>query len=573
MTENLGFPRIVTLFFVFSVLLPRVAVSTPQSEAELFQKATQLAGEKKYLEAVKSLEDYLVKYPQGTLAPTAKTAIGSYLSIAASQLLQAKKYAEAKPIYERLAKEYPDDHGKNAGQQLATIAKLESGGSGTPPKPKEPGKTPAKPTPPPSSSEGVPPSKVGGPPGTGADGDLFSDKLLGAVPKGLVVIGDGLVLSPNGRMIVCTVSNGRANIIVKNGTPIDQYDEITWPAFSPSGHMLAFLARRDGKQFIVIEDRSGMKKGPDFATVECGPYFSGDGSTYAYGASDGAQQFIIVGDQRGEAFDGVGVPQLSHDGKRLAHTASKGMLSDKKVCVVVDGKKSEFFDSVSALPAFSPDGTSVAYVGRRGVQDVLCLNDQKVAQGSIGAFSFSPDGKSIAFTERRGKDSVVVVGNQAGAAFDSAGQPVFSSDGKTVAYTASKGKRCFVVAGDKRGEEFDIVLDPVFSPDGKSVAYAAVVGRKRQVVVVGDKKGPEFERVFDSPRELPVFTSEGTVVYKARTYYASSVGDRWFIVIGDQKGEEYDQIAWPPIISKDGKKVAFGALKGRELWRKVVDVR
>jgi len=108
-----------------------------------------------------------------------------------------------------------------------------------------------------------------------------------------------------------------------------------------------------------------------------------------------------------------------------------------------------------------------------------------------------------------------------GSFFDYTFQPAFSPDGRTVAYGARDGQHEFVVVGDKKGEEFAGVSNPTFSPDGKTVAYAAWEDRRN------------------------------------------------FIIAGDKRGEDFDHVE-PPIFSPDGKKLAFYAVRGKEIWWKVM---
>lgn len=43
-------------------------------------------------------------------------------------------------------------------------------------------------------------------------------------------------------------------------------------------------------------------------------------------------------------------------------------------------------------------------------------------------------------------------------------------------------------------------------------------------------------------------------------------------MIGDKKGEGFDHVS-NLVFSPDGSKLAFGAVKGRELWWKVMDMK
>jgi len=44
------------------------------------------------------------------------------------------------------------------------------------------------------------------------------------------------------------------------------------------------------------------------------------------------------------------------------------------------------------------------------------------------------------------------------------------------------------------------------------------------------------------------------------------------VVVGDCIGDAFEQVG-DPVFSPDGKKVAHGARKGRELWWKVMEVK
>jgi len=61
------------------------------------------------------------------------------------------------------------------------------------------------------------------------------------------------------------------------------------------------------------------------------------------------------------------------------------------------------------------------------------------------------------------------------------------------------------------------------------------------------------------------------VAIKVMAYAAPRCG-KWLIVVDDQPGPEFDEVA-APVFSPDGNQVTYGARKGRELWRKVFDVR
>jgi len=287
----------------------------------------------------------------------------------------------------------------------------------------------------------------------------------------------------------------------------------------------------------------------------------------------------------GPEFDWVREPVFSPDGNILAYPAGDGTKTGKRMFLVVGGKKvpnppglwlwaTNGFDWVG-YPAFSPDGSVVAYVGRiigyRAPTYIAVIGDKKSSRyDRVGRPIFSPDGATVAYSvlqsaeflpDKRPKHGFVVVGNKQGPKFDSVWEPVFSPDGSSVAYPAKQNEKLFIVFGDKKGPEFDNVGKPVFSLDGHTVAYQAKQSQK-QCIMVGDKRGPEFDQAGE-----PVFSPDGTVVA-----YSARQGNRWITVVGDKHSPEYDD-ASHPYFNSDGSKVAYGARQGREFWWKVMDVR
>lgn len=82
------------------------------------------------------------------------------------------------------------------------------------------------------------------------------------------------------------------------------------------------------------------------------------------------------------------------------------------------------------------------------------------------------------------------------------------------------------------------------------------------VVMDGQKYGGEL-----SSNEDLAFSPDG----RRFAYVACDNGD-WIVVCGDQRSERFD-IVRDPVFRRHGKKVAFGARKGRELWWKVMEVK
>jgi hypothetical protein len=213
--------------------------------------------------------------------------------------------------------------------------------------------------------------------------------------------------------------------------------------------------------------------------------------------------------------------------------------------------------------------------------------------------TFSEDGRVIAYrlTERKEMRSCVVFDGTAGPAFDAVGPPILSRDGKVVAYWAGKNDRYFLRIGDWNGPSFDGITDPAISADGTTVAYAAEIedhwyllagGRKTPIpghpyfVFISDdgkhlgwvdRAGLKMRVVFGGlPGEAfgivgkPVISPIAPLVA-----YGAEEKDRKYVVIGTRKTETPDRIS-DPAFSPDGKSIGYGALIGRELWWKVLEV-
>ncbi len=375
----------------------------------------------------------------------------------------------------------------------------------------------------------------------------------------------------------------------------------------------AFVARQNGKPFVVINN----KKGPEFDEIRV-LFHSPDLSTIGYVAEEskaaGGKTFLVLGSktiplQQGESIDLgetnhllgarlslLSPPVFSLDSKKVAYIS---FFEDKKkeAVAVIEGdwndpvpvtvKYGPEFDWVWE-PVFSPDGTTVAYAaGEAKKRSWACsacptqtmsivVGDKKGPAFARARFPvFNPAGTVVAYQATLlghpdpNTSEIAVVGDKKSASLVGlawVGIPVFSPDGTTIAYPVlqsaeflpdKRPKHGFVVVGNKKGTKFDVVGEPVFSPDGTSIAYWAKVGEK-EFIVLGDKTGSEFDEV-----QSPVFSPDGrTIAYQAKQ------SQKQFVIVGDKRGPEFDEVG-EPVFSPDGTGVAYRARRDKK-WLIVV---
>ncbi|MDD2900120.1 MAG: hypothetical protein PHI31_15590 [Desulfuromonadaceae bacterium] len=196
---------------------------------------------------------------------------------------------------------------------------------------------------------------------------------------------------------------------IKSG---ESYDDIKQLTYSGDGKSLAYIAVKDGRSYIVLDDKKELlpdgeypwpfvilpdskgvgifivhDKGPQAylhtaflpdrgknKTYKEGAHltYSGDGKHYAYVAIQNEKFTIVVDGKEGPFFERVVTPQFSPDGKFLVYRARQ---NNKRFVVIADlnGKIIKQLPSYERVfdTAFSEDGSSVVYGVKDGNQIML----------------------------------------------------------------------------------------------------------------------------------------------------------------------------------------------------------
>jgi Tol biopolymer transport system component len=245
------------------------------------------------------------------------------------------------------------------------------------------------------------------------------------------------------------------------------------PSWSPKGRYVASerLGYNDyGERItkIVVADSRGHIRWTFGSGNQGngGPLWSPDGRHIAYFATqahsagllvarpDGSDEHNIAGVSFGGR--GPGNPAWTPDGQRLAFDDGEQGASPLSIYSVrFDGSDRRLLVADAVGPAFSPDGSKLAYVS----SETVLVAD---ADGS------NPSDVAVA-----------------GPAFW--GSPAWSPDGTLIAF--ARGSEIVVVRADGSGEQVvashaDIRSSPAWSPGGRLIAFSLGTTRKSSTVVV-----------------------------------------------------------------------------------------
>jgi hypothetical protein len=343
------------------------------------------------------------------------------------------------------------------------------------------------------------------------------------------------------------------------GCALTGYTKIHWIRLSSGEPGPVFVAEKRGTQVLAVGDhvREGW-----FFDSRFPPVLSEDGSRIAYVVTGMFDRYAVIAPTadpiaavRLEHPGKLDWPvELSHDGRRWTAAGTDG----DGAFVVENGEVVDRFAKVGN--ACRPEhGDLVAWrVERDGKEHYLVGRTLGPAFDQVYSLQFSADGRKYMYVGSDASGRSIVVDGTVVATLPGKGFAGFTERGNTWVATIQGPDGDRVRIGARELGPFPRIQYVCAGPDGSSIAFQLESGGW---FVDGNRIGEGWKRVEEV--QLP---AGGGFVFEGKA------DDGQYLVTSAARSGPWEWVG-NRRVSADGRRIAFVAGRGREVWRKVVDVR